>query len=196
MTPPIILASGSAGRRELLGRLRLPFEVRVPGIDESRLPGEPPAALALRLSREKALAVARTLPAGLVIGSDQVAECGDILLGKPGTPEAACAQLALASGRRVRFWTGIALADVESGNVVVDVVRCDVYFRQLDPGEIARYVEVDAPLECAGSFRSEGLGISLFERLDTPDPTSLVGLPLIRLCAMLRAAGVGIPPAA
>lgn len=190
----LILASGSAGRRQLLERLGLPFRVIVPGIDESRRPAEPPRALAERLSREKALAVASPLTAGLVIGSDQVADCGGGLLGKPGTRDRAIAQLELASGRTVTFWTGLALVNAGTGQMHSTVVRCDVHFRDLSAGEIRRYVDRDRPLDCAGSFRAEGLGSVLFRRLETDDPTSLVGLPLIALCDMLRAEGLCLPP--
>ncbi|MFP5384055.1 MAG: Maf family protein [Gammaproteobacteria bacterium] len=193
--PDLILASGSAGRRQLLQRLQLPFRVIVPGIEESRRPGESPLTLAERLSREKALAVAGDLAGGLVIGSDQVADCNGELLGKPGTRERAIAQLLQASGRDVTFWTGLALANAGTGIVRSTVIRCDVHFRDLSAGEIARYVDADQPLECAGSFRAESLGTVLFRRLETDDPTSLVGLPLIALCEMLRAEGIALPAA-
>lgn len=194
--PDLVLASGSAGRRQLLQRLQLPFRVIVPGIEESRRTGESPRSLAERLSREKALAVTGGLAGGLVIGSDQVADCDGELLGKPGTRERAIAQLLQASGRAVTFWTGLALANAGTGVVHSTVVRCDVHFRELSPGEIARYVDADQPLECAGSFRAESLGTVLFRRLETDDPTSLVGLPLIALCKMLRAEGIALPAAA
>lgn len=194
--PPLILASGSRYRAELLARLQLPFTARSPDIDERPQPGEAPPALAERLAREKALAIARTLPAGLVIGSDQVADCAGQLLGKPGTAERACAQLQAASGRTVTFWTGLALADAATGTVRSTVVRCDVDFRALEPDEIRRYVALEQPLDCAGSFKAEGLGIVLFRRLASDDPTALIGLPLIALCELLRAAGVQLPPAA
>ncbi|MFZ5755516.1 MAG: Maf family protein [Pseudomonadota bacterium] len=191
----LTLASGSRYRAGLLARLGLPFDTRSPDIDESARPGEAPRALAERLSREKALAVAAGLPRGLVIGSDQVADCGGLILGKPGSPERARAQLAAASGRTVTFWTGLALADAATRAVTSTVVRCDVEFRELGADEIARYVAIEQPLDCAGSFKSEGLGIVLFRRIVTDDPTSLVGLPLIALADMLRTAGVALPPA-
>lgn len=191
----LVLASGSAGRRQLLQRLQLPFRVITPGIDESRRPGETPRALAERLSREKALAVAGSLTGGLVIGSDQVADCDGALLGKPGTRERAIYQLLQASGRAVTFWTGLALANAGTGHIQSTIVRCDVHFRALSAGEIARYVDADQPLDCAGSFRAESLGTVLFRRLETDDPTSLVGLPLIALCEMLRAEGIALPAA-
>ncbi|MFZ5722781.1 MAG: Maf family protein [Pseudomonadota bacterium] len=189
----LVLASGSRYRAGLLARFGLPFDVRSPDIDETRRPGEAPAALAERLSGEKALAVARTLSSGLVIGSDQVADCGDGILGKPGTAERAAAQLRQASGRTVTFWTGLALADAASGRLQSRVVRCDVEFRTLTDDEIARYVAREQPLDCAGSFKAEGLGIALFRRIVTDDPTSLVGLPLIALADMLRTEGIALP---
>lgn len=191
----LILASGSTGRHQLLQRLRLPFRSIAPDIDESRHPGEAPPALAERLSREKALAIAGTLPGGtLVIGSDQVADCDGSILGKPGSAGKAAAQLGQASGRCVTFWTGLALAEAGHGRIRSTVVRCDVHFRELEPDEIRRYVALDQPLDCAGSFRAEGLGSMLFRRIETEDPTSLVGLPLIALCDFLREAGVRLPP--
>ena len=193
---PLILASGSRYRAELLARLGLPFATRSPDIDESRRPGETPRDLAERLSREKALAVAGGLASGLVIGSDQVADCGGEILGKPGTLERAVRQLQAASGRQVTFWTGLALADAGCGTLQSTVVRCDVEFRTLTDDEIRNYLAIEQPLDCAGSFTAEGLGVVLFRRLVTDDPTSLVGLPLIALADMLRAAGVTLPPAA
>lgn len=193
--PTLILASGSSGRRQLLARLGLPFVAIPPDIDESRRPGESPPGLAERLSREKALAVAGTREAGgLVIGSDQVADCGGVILGKPGTIERAASQLALASGRCVSFWTGLALVVAGSERIRSTVVRCDVHFRELQEDEIRRYLARDTPLDCAGSFRAEGLGSILFRRIETEDPTSLVGLPLIALCGFLREAGIRLPP--
>lgn len=189
----LILASGSAGRRHLLERLRLPFRVLVSGVDESPRAGEAPASLAERLSVAKAQAVATGLASGLVIGSDQVADCGGRLLGKPGTRARAITQLQVASGQVVTFWTGLALVDAASGRARSTVVRCDVHFRDLGTDEITRYVDADQPLDCAGSFKAESLGSALFRRLDTEDPTSLVGLPLIALCGMLREEGVPVP---
>lgn len=194
--PPLVLASGSRYRAELLTRLHLPFTTRSPDIDESPQSGEAPPVLAERLAREKALAIARTLPAGLVIGSDQVADCAGQLLGKPGSAERAILQLQAASGRTVTFWTGLALADAAAGTVRSTVVRCDVDFRDLTPDEIRRYIALEQPLDCAGSFKAEGLGIVLFRRIVSDDPTALIGLPLIALCELLRAAGVQLPPAA
>lgn len=193
--PPLILASGSRYRRELLQRLALPFTCESPDIDESARPGETPADLARRLAREKALAVAGRHTAALVIGSDQVADCAGTILGKPGTEAQAIAQLQAASGRTVTFWTGLALVDALSGRMQEAVIRCDVDFRDLCDAEIRRYVAIEQPLDCAGSFKSEGLGIVLFRRLVSDDPTALVGLPLIALCDMLRAEGIALPPA-
>lgn len=193
--PSIILASGSRYRRELLARLGLPFRFELPGVEELPLPGEAPAALARRLALEKAQAVANRFPAGLVIGSDQVADCDGVILGKPGTADRAREQLQAASGRTVTFWSALALINAATGKTQAAVIRCDVEFRILSEEEIARYVAIEAPLDCAGSFKAEGLGIVLFRRLLTDDPTSLIGLPLIALCAMLRAEGVMLPPA-
>ena len=193
---PLVLASGSRYRAELLSRLSLPFRVELPGVDEATRPGETPAGLARRLAREKGLAMAARLPTGLVIGSDQVADCGGMILGKPGTAEGARAQLHLASGRTVTFWTALALANAATCQVREAVVHCAVDFRDLGDAEIDRYIAIEQPLDCAGSFKSEGLGIVLFRRFVTEDPTSLVGLPLIALCDMLRAEGVQLPPPA
>ncbi|MFZ5697892.1 MAG: Maf family protein [Pseudomonadota bacterium] len=193
--PSIILASGSRYRRELLARLGLPFRIELPGVEELPLPGEAPAALAGRLALEKAQAVANRFPAGLVIGSDQVADCDGVILGKPGTADRARQQLQAVSGRTVTFWTALALINAATGRTQAAVIRCDVEFRILSDEEIARYVAIEAPLDCAGSFKAEGLGVVLFRRLLTDDPTSLIGLPLIALCAMLRAEGVMLPPA-
>ncbi len=187
---PLVLGSTSPYRRLLLERLGLPFTVAAPGIDEFPRPGEPPHGLAVRLAGLKAEAVARQHPDAWVIGSDQVAALDDDVLGKPGTIETACQQLAMSSGRVVTFHTAIRLLQGSTGRQEshVDITR--VKFRVLADAEIVRYVERDRPLDCAGSFRSEGLGITLFERLETEDPTALVGLPLIWLCGALRRAGL------
>jgi septum formation protein len=197
MSPPapaaLILASTSAYRRELLGRLRLPFETMAPGVDESPLPGESPAALARRLALDKARAVALRRPDALVVGSDQAATLdGVAAVGKPGTHERARAQLRSASGRTMTFHTGLCLWRPQDPPLV-DVVDVRVAFRRLDDDEIERYLLAETPYDCAGSAKSEGLGIALLESLDGPDPTALVGLPLIRLAAMLRTAGVALP---
>lgn len=186
--PPIVLASTSAYRRVLLERLGIAFEVVAPGIDERPAPGEMPGALAMRLAEAKAAAVAAVRGGALVIGSDQVAHLDGTVLGKPGTPAEAQAQLARQSGRDVEFLTSVVLLDSRDGTVQRHLDRTVVSFRTLLPDEIARYVTKDAPLDCAGSFRSEGLGITLFERIVNDDPSALVGLPMIALARMLRMA--------
>lgn len=186
---PLILASTSPYRRALLQRLRLSFTCVPPEIGEDPRAGEAPQALATRLAQEKALAVSRRHPAALVLGSDQVASLDAALFGKPGSAEAARRQLARCSGHCVRFDTAVALAQDHS-LVASRCVAVDVQFRHLTAAEIARYVEVDTPLDCAGSFRWESLGVALFERLVSDDPTALEGLPLIAVCDMLRAAGI------
>jgi septum formation protein len=190
--PPLILASTSRYRAELLGKLGLAFTAQAPGVDEARLPGEPPERLVLRLAEAKARAVATSNEVGLVIGSDQAAVCGDEILGKPGTASRAREQLARLAGRDVEFLTSLCLLDAQSGRVQTALARTRVRFRTLTPGEIANYVARDQPLDCAGSFKSEGLGIALFESIEGPDPNALVGLPLIELCRMLRAVGVDV----
>lgn len=188
---PLLLASTSTYRRQLLQRLGLDFQGVSPGVEETRLPDEPPRAMAIRLARAKALAVATRHPGHWVIGSDQAAELDGQPLGKPGSTELACAQLAAMSGRRVSFHTAICLSN---GQQVLEA--CDltsVHFRHLDAGTIARYVQAEKPLDCAGSFKCEGLGISLFEAIDNRDPTALVGLPLIATCQLLRQAGYRLP---
>jgi len=190
--PPLILASTSRYRAELLGKLGLPFTARAPGVDETRLPDEPPERLVLRLAEAKARAVASADQSSLVIGSDQVAVCGTEILGKPGTAQRAREQLARLAGRDVDFLTSLCLLESRSGRAQTALVLTRVRFRMLEPAEIARYVERDQPLDCAGSFKSEGLGIALFESIEGPDPNALIGLPLIELCRMLRAEGVAV----
>ena len=191
MPPLLILASTSPFRRQLLEKLRLPFSCMAPQVDESALPGETPQALVQRLARAKAEAIATQQREALVIGSDQVAVIDGKILGKPHTHERACAQLQQASGRRVRFMTGLALAmPARRTRVVIDFF--DVQFRQLDSASIDRYLRLEEPYQCAGSFKSEGLGITLFESLHGDDPNSLIGLPLIRLVGLLRDAGVDV----
>ncbi|MCZ8131379.1 MAG: Maf family protein [Steroidobacteraceae bacterium] len=188
MTASLVLASTSPYRRQLLERLRLPFTTASPRVDELPRPGESPRALAQRLAIAKAEAVAKLNPAAWVIGADQVAECDDDILGKPGTADNARMQLSVCSGRVVTFHTAVRL--MKQGDEAlthVDVTR--VKFRVLTSEEIERYVELDQPLDCAGSFRSEGLGIVLFERIETDDPTALVGLPLLWVANGLRKAG-------
>jgi MAF protein len=189
---PIVLASTSPFRRELLSRLALPFETAAPDIDESRHPHEPPLDMVRRLSEAKARASAPDCQA-LVIGSDQVATVGDDVLGKPATHERAAAQLRHLSGRSVTFLTGLCLLNTATGEAQVEVIPFRVHFRTLDEEQIERYLHHDQPYNCAGSFKSEGLGITLFERMEGDDPTALIGLPLIRLTDMLTRAGVSLP---
>ncbi|MCL7941135.1 Maf family nucleotide pyrophosphatase [Halomonas sp. ATCH28] len=188
--PRLILASGSPWRRQLLDRLGIPYAWESPDIDETPRPGEDPEALVHRLALTKAERLAERFPAHLIVGSDQVALFDGEVLGKPGDEATARANLARFSGRRVRFLTGLALLDSGHGRHRVCHETYDVVFRRLSEGEIARYVERERPLDSAGSFRMEGLGIALFEKLEGDDPNTLVGLPLIRLCEMLREAGL------
>ncbi|WP_166210031.1 Maf family protein [Cognatiluteimonas telluris] len=196
MTAPaprrLILASTSPYRRELLARLRLPFDVAAPGVDESARPGESPLALTRRLAFDKASAVATHAPGAWVIGSDQLAELDGKALGKPGRPDVAFTQLASMSGREVVFRTALSLVHSDGRRLdAQDETR--VAFRTLTAGEISRYVEAEQPLDCAGSFKSEGLGIALFSAIRTVDPTALVGLPLIATARLLREAGFALP---
>lgn len=191
--PPILLASGSIYRRELLARLRLPFDYAAANIDESPLPGENGLALASRLAQQKAHALADQYPEHLIIGSDQVAALDDQLIGKPGTFERARDQLRAASGRSVSFLTGLCLHNARSGRSQVACVPFTVHFRELDDARIERYLRTEQPYDCAGSFKCEALGISLFRRTEGDDITSLVGLPLIRLVDMLEAEGIQVP---
>ena len=189
----IVLASTSAYRRMLLERLQLPFETDRPETDETAHPGEAPAATAERLALDKAYAVAARWPDALVIGSDQVAHRGDEIFGKPGTEARAIAQLQRMRGQTVVFHTALAVLNTRSGHAQVAGVPTRVRFRDLDDDEIRRYVERERPLDCAGSAKSEGLGITLLEAMSGDDPTALVGLPLIALSRMLRAEGVALP---
>ena len=192
--PALILASTSRYRRELLQRLRLPFEVQSPGVDEAVLPGEAPAALARRLARAKAEAVAKQHPAAVVIGSDQVCELDGQAIGKPGTHERAVQQLQRLSGRQAVFHTAVCVLRHGGrherryeGRVLVPVT---VRFRRLGSHEIERYLRAEQPYDCAGSAKCETLGIALVEAIESDDPTALVGLPLIATARLLRAAGV------
>lgn len=189
----MILASTSPYRRALLARLQLAFNCVAPDVDESPRAGESPQALAQRLSLAKAEAVAQRFPGALVIGSDQVAALGNSLLGKPGNATTARAQLARCAGRKVIFHTGVALVGPGAEERWTHIEEFTVQFRELAPAEIARYVEAEQPLDCAGSFKVEGLGIALFEGLSGRDPSSLEGLPLIALSHALRAKGLLIP---
>ncbi len=188
----LILASTSPFRRELLTRLELPFTVRAPDTDETRRPDESAATLTTRLAEMKARAVARDETAALVIGSDQAAELDGEVIGKPGDHSRAAAQLRRAAGRTVTFYTGLCLLDSASGQCQVAVEPFRVVFRKLTAEMIEGYLRRERPYNCAGSFKSEGLGIALFERLEGDDPTSLIGLPLIRLTRMLEAVGVTV----
>jgi len=192
-TGRLILASTSAYRRALLERLGVPFDCVAPGPDERRLPDEPAAALARRLARLKAEAVAANHPGCLVIGSDQVAVRGPEILGKPGTVERCTEQLLKSSGGEVAFLTAVHVVDGRGGRAESHLDRTQVRFRTLEPAEVARYIAVDAPLDCAGGFKAESLGIALFERIESADPTALTGLPLIWLCGALRRAGIPVP---
>ncbi|MCX2981382.1 septum formation protein Maf [Halieaceae bacterium IMCC14734] len=184
----LILASGSRYRKHLLQRLQIPFSVLPPDIDESPLSGEPAIALAERLAATKAEIIGRDHPGSVVIGSDQVALLDEALLGKPGTVANAEAQLALCSGRVVEFFTAVCV--YWDGAMQQTNVPYQVEFRELTSAEIKRYVELEQPLDCAGSFKCEGLGSTLFRRLNGEDPTALEGLPLIALSSMLRHWGI------
>jgi septum formation protein len=188
----LVLGSTSVYRRELLARLRLPFIVAAPDVDETPLPGEAPAALARRLALAKARAVADMHPDCIVIGSDQVADLHGQPLGKPGTHDRAVAQLQAMRGQTVIFQTAVAVVCKASGFVQEDLTPVRVQFRDLGDAEIEQYLRAETPYDCAGSAKSEGLGISLLEAIDNDDPTALVGLPLIRTCRMLRAAGLNL----
>lgn len=189
----LILGSTSPYRRELLGRLRVPFEVASPQVDETPLAGEAPAALATRLALAKAEAVAARYPDAVVIGSDQVADLDGEPLGKPGDHERATTQLRRMSGRSVIFQTAVAVVCRSGGFVQQDLAPVRVEFRVLGDAEIERYLRAEQPYDCAGSAKSEGMGIALLEAIHSDDPSALVGLPLIRTCRMLRAAGLQVP---
>ena len=188
--PPLILASTSRYRRELLERLRLPFEVVSPEVDESPLTGETPAALAQRLALAKAWAVARQHPAAVVIGSDQVADLAGEPIGKPGNHERAVAQLRAMRGRTVVFQTAVAVVHAAAAYEQVLLAPVTVRFRDLHDDEIEHYLRTEMPYDCAGSAKCETLGIALLEAIESDDPTALVGLPLIRTARLLREAGV------
>ena len=189
----VVLASTSRYRRELLSRLRLAFDVAAPDVDETPQPGEAPRALALRLALAKARDVAARHPGAIVIGSDQVADLAGRPLGKPGTHERALAQLRAMSGQTVVFQTALSVVCLASGFEQTDLAAVEVRFRTLNEGEIERYLRAEQPYDCAGSAKSEGLGIALLEAIHSDDPTALVGLPLIRTARMLRAAGCVLP---
>ncbi|MBP6404718.1 MAG: Maf family nucleotide pyrophosphatase [Proteobacteria bacterium] len=188
----LILGSTSRYRHELLSRLRLPFEVASPDVDETPHAGEAPRALALRLALAKARAVAARFPQAVVIGSDQVADLAGQALGKPGDHARATAQLRSMRGQTVVFQTAVAVACLDSGFEEVDIAAVQVRFRDLDDAEIEAYLQAEQPYDCAGSAKSEGLGIALLASIENDDPTALVGLPLIRTCRMIRAAGIQV----
>ena len=191
--PRVVLGSTSRYRADLLRRLGIDFELRAPGTDEDLIAGEAPAMRAMRLAVAKATDAGATLDDALVIGSDQVAELDGQLLDKPGNEDRARQQLISSSGQTVYFHTAVCILDTRNGERYTDIDLTRVHFRLLEAGEIERYIEREQPLDCAGSFKCEGLGIALFERIDTSDPTALIGLPLIALARLLRAAGLSLP---
>lgn len=196
MTAPssrkLILGSSSKYRKALLDRLSIPYTVQAPDVDETPLPGEAPQALAQRLALAKARAIAQLHPESIVIGSDQVADLHGEPLGKPGNHERAVAQLRRMRGQTVIFQTALAVVCEETGFCQTDLAAVRVRFRDLSDAEIENYLHAEQPYDCAGSAKSEGLGIALLEAIDNDDPTALVGLPLIRTCRMLRAAGIDL----
>ena len=188
----LILGSTSPYRRELLARLRVPFEVAAPDVDETAQASETPEQLACRLAMAKARAIATQFPACVVIGSDQVAELDGQALGKPGNHARATAQLQQMRGKTVIFQTAVAVVCLETGFAQMDLAQVKVKFRALSDAEIEAYLQAETPYDCAGSAKSEGLGIALLESIDNDDPTALVGLPLIRTCRMIQAAGIKV----
>ena len=186
----LLLASSSTYRRELLDRLGVAFACKSPDVDETRQPGESAETLVVRLAQMKAKALSHEFHNHLIIGSDQVACVTGTVLGKPGTAAKACEQLAMLSGQTVHFYTGLALLNPETNRLQSAMDTTDVVFRDLTTDEIEAYVEREQPLDCAGSFKSEGLGVALFQRIATYDPAALIGLPLVKLCEMLRAEGL------
>ena len=186
----LILASTSRYRRELLSRLHLPFDVQVPGVEETSMAGEPPAAMASRLALAKAQAVAQRNPEAIVIGSDQVADLAGAAIGKPGTHDGARTQLRRLSGQRVVFHTAVAVVCEARPYIGQALVAVTVRFRALCDAEIEHYLQREQPYDCAGSAKCEGLGIALLDAVESDDPTALVGLPLIETCRLLREAGV------
>jgi|SRR5690554_1298252 len=190
MSKPLLLASSSPFRKELLQRLNLPFETANPDIDETAFATESPIELVQRLAHAKAAALANRFSHHLIIGSDQIAVFNNQILGKPHTEENAFKQLQSFSGSKVMFYTGLSVYDSLENKHITTVARYAVYFRILTASEIHTYIRKEQPLQCAGSFKSEGLGVCLFERMEGDDPTSLIGLPLIQLCNILREFGV------
>lgn len=192
ITRALILASTSPYRRDLMERLRMPFETVAPDVDERILPGESPPQMASRLALAKARAVAARHPNAVVIGSDQVADLAGVAIGKPGDHERATEQLASMSGRIVVFHTAVAVLCVASGFEATALAPVTVRFRTLQAREIENYLRAEMPYDCAGSAKSEGLGITLLDAIESDDPTALIGLPLIRTCALLRRAGIDV----
>lgn len=190
---PLVLASTSRTRHGLLARLGMPFEVDAPRVDETRRDGETPRALAVRLARAKACALAARYPRHLLIGADQVAALGDEVFGKPADHRAAATQLARLSGQTVRYFSALCVFNSATGESQDDVIEDQVRLRELHGDEIDRYLRHDRPFDCAGGLRSEGLGIALCARIDSTDPSALLGLPLIRLAQFLRAQGHRLP---
>ena len=191
--PRLVLASTSPYRQELLARLGIPFETTAPNVDESPAAGEMPQALALRLACAKAQAAQAAFPDALIIGCDQVAAVGATLLNKPGTHARAVEQLKLMSGKQIAFFTALCLLNARTLQRQTAIVPVTVHMRELGTGQIERYLQAERPYDCAGSARIEGLGITLVARLDGDDPNALIGLPLIKLCDMLRSEGVELP---
>ncbi|MDD1619939.1 MAG: Maf family nucleotide pyrophosphatase [Methylococcaceae bacterium] len=190
--PEIILASASQYRAELLRKLHLDFISCGSNVDETPLPGESPELLAKRLSQAKAEALSAMYPNHLIVGSDQVAVCGNELLSKPGDRTQAIRQLKMQSGQTVRFYTGICVLNSATGHYLNDIDICSVHFKTLSDSQIERYVDLEKPFDCAGSFKSEGLGIALFSRIEGDDPNALVGLPLIKLTGLLARFGIDV----
>jgi septum formation protein len=190
---PLVLASTSPFRAELLLRLTLPFETFAPDIDETPLPDESPEQMVRRLTAAKAEAARSQFPGHLVIASDQCAICDGRIIGKPGTHDNAVQQLASFAGKEVRFLTGLSLLNTETGKMQLDIVPFGVWFRDLTTDQIERYLRKEQPYKCAGSFKSEGLGITLFEKMAGDDPNALIGLPLIRLTTFLQNEGIVLP---
>ena len=190
--PSIVLASTSRYRRELLERLRLPFDVQAPDIDEMALPLESPRETALRLAREKAVAVAARFPGAVVIGSDQTVDADGVSFVKPMTHDGALAQLQLLQGRSAVFYTAVAVVGPASNNVQEDCIQTTVRFKRMAKERLEKYLRADQPYDCAGSAKIESLGIALIDSVESSDPTALIGLPLIRLTSMLAAAGVDV----
>ena len=193
-SPPrqLVLGSTSRYRSELLARLQVPFAVAAPGVDETPLPNEAPHMMAMRLALAKAHAVAAQFPSAIVIGADQVADLNGLPLGKPGTHERAVAQLRMMRGQTVVFQTAVAVVCGQTGFAQGDLAAVRVRFHELTDGEIEHYLRTEQPYDCAGSAKSEGLGIALLAAIESDDPTALIGLPLIRTCTLLRAAGLDV----